>query len=310
MARGTAPDWTEAEDEWLREDYPRYGNRELERIKALDGWPRDAAAICRRARVLGLRKDPTKGYVRRCEKPTIWTRERDEWLRAYVPGHTEREIILEHERVFGFPLTAGQVANRKTKLGVKSGTVGGRFEKGHVPANKGLTWDEQGIGPESRKRMLAPAFKCGNHPHNEGERLDERMVKNGGWQVKVDCRGAKNPMDYWVSRARFEWERANGRPWPDGCRALHIDGDALNDDADNIEPVPTELWPMIMGAVPGQMEWHDRETLRTAILFAQVTRARVDIERRARIVAGRPRKDDIERERLRGASGVAMAQNE
>jgi hypothetical protein len=45
--------------------------------------------------------------------------------------------------------------------------------------------------------------------------------------------------------------------------------------------------------VPGQLEWHDRETLRTAILYARVTRARTDAARRARIADGRPRKGDI-----------------
>jgi len=100
-------------------------------------------------------------------------------------------------------------------------------------------------------------------------------------------------MGYWVSRARFYWERANGRQWPEGHKAIHIDGDSMNDDADNIEPVPADLWPLVMGAVPGQLEWHDRETLRTAILYAMVTRARVDSERRARIAAGKPRKGDF-----------------
>ena len=292
MARSTAPDWTEAEDAWLRECYPLYQNWELAEFKALDGWPRDEQAIARRARTLGIRKDPSRGYVRRCRVPTIWTAEKDAWFRAFVPGHTEREIAAEHERLYGFPLTEHQIANRKTKLGVRSGTHGGRFEKGHVPANKGRTWDEY-LPPEAQERCRATTFRKGNRPHNSGELLDERLAEHNVWQVKVDCRGAKNPMDYWVSRARFNWERAHGRPWPEGCKAIHIDGDGENDDADNIEPVPSDLWPLVMGAVPGQLEWHNRETLRTAIVYARVTRARVDAERRARIAAGRPRKGDI-----------------
>jgi len=294
MGRSIAPDWTEAEDEWLREYYPTMQNWELAEFKAEDGWPRDEKAIARRARTLGIQKDRSRGYVRKCRTPTIWTDEKDAWFRAFAPGHTEREISAEHERLYGFPLTKGQIGNRKTKLGVKSGTHGGRFVKGQVPPNKGKTWDEMGISQESRERMLRTVYAKGNHPHNEGERLDERLNRDT-WQVKVDCRDAKNPMGYWVSRARFNWERENGMQWPEGCKAIHIDGDSLNDKADNIEPVPADLWPLVMGAVPGQLEWHDRETLRTAVLYARVTRARVDSERRARITAGRPRKDDLEK---------------
>ena len=288
----TAPDWTEAEDAWLREDYPRYSNAELAAFNALDGWPRDEQAIARRARTLGIRKDPSRGYVRRCRTPTIWTAEKDAWFREFVPGHSVREISAEHERLYGFPLTEGQIANRKKKLGVRSGTHGGRFEKGIVPHNKGKTWDEYGT-PEGHARSRATTFRKGNRPHNSGELLDERLAEHNVWQVKVDCRGAKNPMDYWVSRARFNWERAHGRSWPEGCKAIHIDKDGENDSADNVEPVPSDLWPLVMGAVPGQLEWHDRETLRAAIAYARVTRARVDAERRARIAAGRPRKGDI-----------------
>jgi len=43
-----------------------------------------------------------------------------------------------------------------------------------------------------------------------------------------------------------------------------------------------------------ELERHDREGLRTAMLYARVTRARVDAERKARIAAGRPRKGDMD----------------
>ena len=309
MSRTTAPSWTEAEDEWLRECYPLHTNAELAEFKALDGWPRDEQAICRRARTLGIQKDRSRGYVRKCRVDAIWTPEVDAWFREFVPGHTEREISAECERVFGFPLREGQIANRKTKLGLHSGTHGGRFAKGNVPANKGRTWDEY-LPHEAQERCRATTFAKGNHPHNEGELLDERRAEHNVWQVKVDPRDARHPMAYWVSRARFNWERANARPWPEGCRALHIDGDGENDDADNIEPVPDDLWPMVMGAVPGQLEWHDRESLRTAILYARLTRARVDAQRRARIAAGRPRKGDLEAEALRADSRAARTEVE
>ena len=299
MTRTTAPSWTEAEDEWLREFYPLYPNAELAAFKAEDGWPRDEKAIARRARTLGIQKDRSRGYVRKCRTPTIWTPEMDEWFRAFVPGHTESEISAEHERLYGFPLTEGQIGNRKTTLGVKSGTHGGRFVKGQEPPNKGKTWDEFGT-PEGHARSRAATFRKGQLPHNTRPLLDTRFVEGSNgtfrqWEIHVGLNRRERANDQWIPLAQFNWMQANGRDWPDGCKALHIDHDPLNDEADNIEPVPKDLWPLVMGAVPGQMEWHDRETLRTAILYARVTRARVDSERRARIAAGRPRKDDLEK---------------
>ena len=305
MGRVTAPDWTEDEDEWLREFYPLYPNAELAKFKAQDGWPRDEGSLARRARLLGIRKDPSRGY-RKPQPATVWTPEALAWAREFVPGHSWREISAEHERVFGTTLTRSMVSNAKRRAGVRSGTTGGRFEKGSVPANKGRTWDEMGISEESRERIRATQFRKGQLPHNAGELLDERLSEHNVWQVKVDCRDAKNPMDYWVSRARFNWERANGRPWPEGHRPLHIDRDPLNDDADNIEPIPTELWPMVCGAVRGQLPWHDRETLRAAVAYARITLRRSELERERRRVEGHPWACD----RARYARGADRAEDE
>lgn len=229
-------------------------------------------------------------------RKTIWTPEMDEWFRAFVPGHTESEISAEHERLYGFPLTEGQIGNRKTKLGVKSGTHGGRFQKGNVPANKGRPWDEwmpEGSREGCRRTQFRKGQVSGIAAKRDHGLLGVRMA-DGYREIRVDPRGQRHTMDRWIPLAQFNWMAANGREWPDGCRTLHIDHDPLNDEADNIEPVPADLWPLVMGAVPGQMEWHDRETLRTAILCARVTRARTDAARRARIAAGRPRKGDMD----------------
>ena len=291
MTRKTAPDWTEAEDEWLRERYPVAQNHELAAEKALDGWPRDEQAICRRARTLGLKKDPSRGYVRKVRMPTIWTPERDAWFREFVPGHTEREISAEHERVFGFPLRTSQIANRKTKLGLRSGTTGGRFAKGHVPANKGKRWDEY-LPPEVQERCRATTFRPGTLSGIAKERshgrLGIREIKGGYREIRIDPRGAKHTMERWIPLGAFEWMVANHREWPDGCKCVHADGDMLNDDADNIMPVPNELWPLVCGAVPGGLEWHDRETLEAAIAYARVTKARARAERKLRAIEGHP----------------------
>jgi hypothetical protein len=166
-----------------------------------------------------------------------WTPERDAWFVAFVPGHTEREISAEHNRVFGVPLTGAQIGNAKTRLGVKSGTTGGRFEKGQVPANKGKTWDEQGISAEVQARMRATQYKKGNLPMNAHQPIGtERVGRDGYVWVKVAMRKTdpKSAHDNWVCKHRMVWEQANGRPVPDGCIVVFLDGDRTNFDPANL----------------------------------------------------------------------------
>jgi hypothetical protein len=231
--------WTEAEEEWLRQEYPSHGNRELERMKAEDGRPRSARAIALHARKLGITKDRTAGY-RKPMPRMFWTPEREAWFRSFVPGHSEGEISAEFERVFGFPLTEGQIGNAKTTFGLRSGTHGGQFRKGQEPPNKGRTWDEQGISPEAQERMRSTQFRKNNLPWNTRPLLDERLVGDT-WEIHVGLARTRKANDQWIPRARFNWMAANGRDWPDGHKAIHIDRDPLNDDADNIMPVPDDL---------------------------------------------------------------------
>lgn len=303
MTRTTAPAWTEAEDEWLREWYPVMQNWQLAEMKALDGWPRDEQAICRRARTLGIRKDRSRGYVRRCRTSTIWTPERDEWLRAFVPGHTEREISAEHERLFGFPLRTSQIANRKATLGVKSGTHGGRFAKGNVPANKGKKWDEY-LPPEMQERCRATTFRPGTlsgiAKERDHGRLGIRTTKGGYREIRIDPRGAKHTMERWIPLGAFEWMVANHREWPEGCKCVHADRDLTNDSADNIVPVPKELWPIVNGFNRGGIPWHDRATLEVALTAARITRKRRELARMRRAVEGHPWAQDREKGRNDG----------
>lgn len=281
--------WTPEEDEWLREYYPSYGNRELEEFKAQDGWPRSANSIGQRARKLGLSKDPDAGYQRQFPR-RFWTEERVAWFREFVPGHTEGEISAEHERIYGFPLTEAQIGNAKSTFGVKSGTHGGQFPKGHEPKNKGRPWSEW-MPEESREGCRRTQFKRGELNGVAKERLrdllDVRETEDGYLEIKVSPRDARNTMRRWIPLGAFEWMKANGRDWPDGCRCVHADRDPKNCDADNIVPVPIRLWPLVNGANPSSLPWHDRETLEAAVLSARISVRRSDLMRERRRMEGR-----------------------
>ena len=223
----------------------------------------------------GWRKDPGV----RARALRRYTDEEREFLREFIPGHSEREIRDAYAERFGEVLTDGMIGNIKVKLDVKSGTHGGRFEQGHVPATKGRPWSEW-MSAEGAERSRATCFKPGNLPHNTRPLLDERVGKDGYIEVHVGLHRMSRANDQWVSKAQLVWEQANGREWPEGHRSMFADGDRRNFDPENIVPVPDGLYPIVCGAVPGGLEWHDRESLEAAITMAKVIRARRRLETR------------------------------
>lgn len=200
-----------------------------------------------------------------------WTPERIAWFRAYVPGHTEPEISAEHERVYGTPLTAGQIGNAKTKFGVRSGTHGGRFEKGHTPHNKGKTWADYGT-PEGHARSRETCFRAGNlsgyaaqHEQPVGA---ERVNRDGYVEVKVAEGLQAKPNKNFRMKHHVVYEQAHG-PIPDGCNIVFADRDKSNFDLDNLVCVPKALWSVIQRS---GWAYHDRASLEACITMARLRR--------------------------------------
>ena len=202
-----------------------------------------------------------------------WTPERAEWFKSFVPGHTEREISAEHERLFGFPLKESQIGNAKHRFHVKSGTHGGRFEKGCVPPNKGKKWDEF-MPKESQERCRATCYKKGHLPHNcldkplGTERVDS---KDGYVWVKV-AEHKTNPHsahDNWRPKHHLVWESRHGEI-PPHTMIVFADRDKRNFDPDNLVAVPRDLWGVITRQ---RFAYHDRESLESCVALARLGRA-------------------------------------
>lgn len=276
----TAPRWTSEEDEWMREHYPHHSLSKLASMHAEhfpNGPHRTNKAIGSRAKVLRIVKD--EGYV--SHPPTFWTPDKRAWFIAFVPGHEEREISAEHERLYGTPLTETQIGNAKTKFGVKSGTHGGYFKKGHISSNKGKTWDEIGHSEEARERMRATQFKKGDLPHNALDKPigTERVNRDGYIEVKVAMRKSHARCnDNWKAKHRMVYEQHHGSI-PEGCQIVFADGDKRNFDPDNLVAVPRSLWSTIryLG-----FQYSDAESLETAMALAKLAQVRKETKSRVR----------------------------
>ena len=266
--------YTPEQREWMERHFATTPNRALaEQFSERFGVSVTRVAMDSYGRNHKLRKAPgvRSAALRR------YTDEQLDFLREFIPGHVEGEIIDAFRERFGVTLNRSKVKNLKTKLGVRSGTHGGCFEKGHEPMNKGKTWNEF-MSPEGQAHSRATTFKKGQVPHNAYHRLlDERTDHCGTW-VYVRPRNRRYPADDWVSKQRFVWMRANGRDWPEGHRAVFADHDNTNYDPENIVPVPDELYAIVTGGAHGRsIPYHDRETLELAITHARLMRKRSEV---------------------------------
>lgn len=259
---------------WLEEKRPSTSIIDLlDEFEAKFGHRPNKATVIAHMSDKGIKRD-----IQRVK----WTPEMDEYFAQITPGHMEHEIRAMFSERYGIVLTEAQIAGQKRKLGVKSGTKGGCFKKGQVPQNKGKTWDEIGLSPETQARMRATCFKKGILPHNAVDNPvgTERTTRDGYIEVKVAERPTRhNRNDNWRMKHHIEWEKANGKPVPKSTMIIFADHDKSNFDPNNLVAIPRSLWVRISQI---RVPYWDRESLETAVIRARLATARFAAEKHRR----------------------------
>ncbi len=205
--------------------------------------------------------------MRNCYTPEMYA-----FLREFIPGHMQNEIISEFQKRFDITLTKSILGNLKRKLGVKSGTHGGRFKPGQVPLNKGKTWDELGIDKATQDKMRQTSFKKGSIPANAKDKPVgyERVNVDGYTEVKVANSPSKHGgSDNFRLKHHLVWEEANGRPVPPMTVIVFADHDKTNFNPNNLVAVPREYWIVISAR---GIQYYNRESLEQALMIAKVER--------------------------------------
>ena len=264
---------TREEWAWLEERYPSTATDELlDVFESEFGHRPKSCTVMAHMSDRGIRRD-----IPRVE----WDEGRIEWIRSFAPGHSESEISAEHERLYGTRLTREQVKSAKARFGARSGTHGGRFEKGSVPFTKGKKWDDY-MSPEAQARSRAAAFKPGEVVDRRDGWMKpigyERVRGDGYIEVKVRDSRVDGPQRNapgmfncnYRMKHRVVWEEANGMPVPDGVMLVFADGDNRNFDPSNIVAVPRDLWAVI--ARQG-IQYCDADSLGAAMNLARLSRA-------------------------------------
>lgn len=167
-------------------------------------------------------------------------------------GHKAMAAALNEK--FGTAYTASQIKGYYANHKLNSGLTG-RFEKGHVSANKG-----QKMPPEIYEKCKGTMFKKGNTPSNHRPVGSERITKDGYLEIKV-----AEP-NKWRLKHLVVWESFNG-PLPKGHAILFLDENKQNYDISNLRLMTrSELLIMNRYGVKGA----DAETMNTAANLAQL----------------------------------------
>ena len=146
-----------------------------------------------------------------------------EFMMEHIPGYTWPETREAFNERFGILLTKSQIGNFKHLHGIKSGTCGGRFQKGLIPHNKGKKMPK-----EVYEKSKATMFKKGITPPNHREVGSERINVDGYTEVKV-----AEP-NKWKLKQRFIYEEATGEKLSKNDVIIFLDGDRQNFDISNL----------------------------------------------------------------------------
>lgn len=137
-----------------------------------------------------------------------YTQEQREFIEKNYPGIKTPVLAQMFNERFGTDLSRQQIKSYLTNHGLHNGVVC-RFEKGHVPANKGKK-----MSPELYARCSKTMFKKGHIPANHKPVGSERIdCKDGYHLVKV-----AEP-NKWRLKHVLLWEQHNG-PVPKGYKVI------------------------------------------------------------------------------------------
>lgn len=121
----------------------------------------------------------------------FWSEEEKEYLSKITQGKHYKEIVELMNNKFEYNFTLGQIKSAITRFGLNTGFTG-RYEKGHIPANKG----KKGISKPNKT-----SFQKGHIPSNYRPVGSERVNKKGYVEIKVE-----DPRT-WKLKHRFLYEK-------------------------------------------------------------------------------------------------------
>lgn len=196
-----------------------------------------------------------------------YTEQEHEFFKEYVPGHSWIEIADEFEKRFGIRLGSKQVQSYIKNHKLHTGR-NGRFEKGHVPANKG-----QKVSAETYEKISRTFFKKG-HGNDKRRRTvgSERVDPDGYIRIKV-----AEPNE-WMLKSWYVWQQHHGAMPPDHY-IIYKDNDPSNCDISNLMMISKRDAHIMMIK---NLHHYTGDEKEVAVNIAKLIRARIDAQKRSR----------------------------
>lgn len=196
-----------------------------------------------------------------------YTEEQKDFLLKNYYMKTSQELANLFNDKFKTNITKQQIKSFRRNNHLNSGLTG-RFEKGHIPLNKGKKWDDY-MSKEKQENCRKTTFKKGNKPSNASKIGEEHMRycgkpnDQGYLCVKVcDGKGNKN----WIPKQRVIYEQEKGKI-PPGHKVIFADGNRFNFDIDNLVLV-SDSEVLIMNQ--NKLRFENKELTKTGTITAKL----------------------------------------
>lgn len=174
-----------------------------------------------------------------------WTVREDATMRLLYPNESDellqkvfcrtRFAIYAHAGKLGLSKSPQYIAEELSRLGRQLVTSGKahRFQKGCTPPNKGLR--RPGWGPGRMKETQFKKGQLSGWAKKYGRQIGDTRLIDGYLYVKVAEVPHQPYTVNWKPLHVLNWERANGRPVPEGHCLWFRDGNRMNVEPGNLE---------------------------------------------------------------------------
>lgn len=161
---------------------------------------------------------------------TKYTKKEKEFMKNYVPGHSHAEIREEFFKRFGYIPCKSFPSSYIKNNGLSTGRTG-KFEKGHVPVNKGKKMS-QAVYEKAKATM----FKPGSTPANTLPIETEKKLSDGYTWVKINDLPKAKKQENWTQKQRVVYEKHYGKI-PQGHVVIFLDRNRENFDPENLAAI-------------------------------------------------------------------------
>ena len=222
--------WPDEVVEWLRKTVPGRTTKEVTALINKQGFSEKYGIVFTESVIKGAKarykiQSGTPCGVSKGTPSSAFPEEVREFISANYEGTGPTEMTSLVNEKLQRSYTVGQIKSYYKNHGLHSG-LDGRFQKGHVPDNKGKK-----ISREQYEKIRGTMFKKGNIPFNKLCVGEYTHTTDGYLIRKVSDTG--NQWERFELVHRSTWEQHCG-PIPPGKMVSFLDGDKDNCDIENL----------------------------------------------------------------------------